>query len=212
MSLNKKLICFIMFCVSILFLIIHFVWAACVNKSIVNTFFIAILNIFPYSLPIICFGLAWLGFQIGKNNWNKADNIFALLFALCYMVMILHITIVGFTDKFLDIYFKTPPWYLIPFIMLLIFWYLVRTKPTKLIGYILFSLPVLTIAAMIVHSIVAGILAYIKLSTTPSYYSWFDDVATVIALYALAVLPLLIPHAVYHRIQKKKTASSDNQN
>lgn len=167
------------------------------------------LNVIAYGLPILVSAWACREWKKEQPRWHMEDNVLGGLLALSFIVMVIHVTIYGLLSDFINSYFNLPIIYTIPIVLFGFVWWIVRIKPTsdtKLLGKILYALPIITICAMIVHCTISCIVEIIKTSIA-SGAPWWVMPLIIGLIYLVVALLLLIPYLIYTKIQKRKNAN-----
>lgn len=190
----------VLFWVSIAAAVIHFVWAAVVSRQ-GGGLQGALLNVLPYGLPILTFALVRRALRRAEPCWGRADILFAALFSLCYLAMIVHVTVGGIAGDFDHVYYNMPLLYAIPLAAVGLVWAAVRIRPTAempVAGKILYALPFAALAAMCIH---CGTLAIIEgMRGVTSSFPWWAAPLLCSIPYLLAALALFGAYAVYRRV------------
>ena len=121
-----KLLSDVLFWLSIVFAVVHFIWCVCVGYFDIQGF---LLNVISYGVPVFTFVLVRREFRRESPLWNKADTVFGVLLTLIYLAMILHVTVEGSIADFTNVYFNVPIIYAIPITLIDVLWLIIRTKP-----------------------------------------------------------------------------------
>lgn len=187
MKKNLKILSDIMICLSAVFAVAHFIWCMVDGRFDLQSL---MLNVIPYGLPIIIFVVVRCGFQRENPRWDKSDSVFAILFSLIYLAMVLHVTFAGAISDFADIYFNVPVIYAIVIAFTGLAWGIARTKPnadTSVIFKVLYVLVILTLAAMVVHCGILFIGEWIRMRNTTSIpsssFPWWTMPLLIALLY-----------------------------
>lgn len=198
-----KVTCLIMFWASIVFCIAHLVVVACDSASVEIESMV--LNVVPYGLPIALF--AYANRLIRKDCWKKTDTVFVSLFSLCYLVMAIHVTIEFAVPPFdfVAVYFNVPILYMIPLVAIAIVWAIVHMRPDKQSPKgqkVLFFLPLIAFAAMLVH---CGIVCIVEACrNVQTSFPWWTTPLIVGVCYLLGIVVLMAAYAIFYGVQKRR--------
>ena len=217
-SMSKKCykICFfVLLLLSVAAALAHFVWAIADDEHVygIDGF---LLNLLPYGLPILTFALVWRGLKKEQPCWCMADTVLGVLFSLSFIAMAVHVTIAGALQGMANVYFNLPVIYAVPLCLFALIWLAVRLRPQTgavTVQKVLYALPVLPLAAMVVH---CGILCVTELSrdSMASSAPWWVLPLAVAMLYLCIALLLLAVYVVYcavlRRRQKKAAKKAEN--
>ena len=121
-------------------------------------------------LPLINYGFAVVVFAIilkrlkkEEANWDITDKAFYILFSLSYLSMIIYVTVMGIIRD-MNYFINGSMVFLIPLALFGMLWLLIKHKPEKgqIAHIILFSLPLATLLAMVIHVTIVFIREYIR--------------------------------------------------
>ena len=121
-------------------------------------------------LPLINYGFAVVVFAIilkrlkkEETNWDITDKVFYILFLLSYLSMIIYVTVMGIKID-MRYFINESMFFLIPLALFGMLWLLIKHKPEKgqIAHIILFSLPLATLLAMVIHVTIVFIREYIR--------------------------------------------------
>ena len=121
-------------------------------------------------LPLINYGFAVVVFAINlkrlkkeETNWDITDKVFYILFSLSYLSMIIYVTVMGIKID-MRYFINESMFFLIPLALFGMLWLLIKHKPEKgqIAHIILFSLPLATLLAMVIHVTIVFIREYIR--------------------------------------------------
>ena len=121
-------------------------------------------------LPLINYGFAVVVFAIilkrlkkEEANWDITDKVFYILFSLSYLSMIIYVTVMGIIRD-MNYFINGSMVFLIPLALFGMLWLLIKHKPEKgqIAHIILFSLPLATLLAMVIHVTIVFIREYIR--------------------------------------------------
>ena len=172
-------------------------------------------------LPLINYGFAVVVFAIilkrlkkEETNWDITDNVFYILFSLSYLSMIIYVTVMGIIRD-MNYFINESMIFLIPLALFGMLWLLIKHKPEKgqIAHIILFSLPLATLLAMVIHVTIVFIKEYIRIINSSliaggSAPPWAIPLLYGI-IYLIVAFILVIVYFIFYfistRVEKKKT-------
>lgn len=227
MERYKKL-CIALLYIAIFFAVLHLSFLL-INQQFVDIQSL-LLNVIPYGLPILVCSLAVKDSRGNKPLWSNAGFVLAILFGVCYVSMVTHITLMYIIGcvvlksvSYANLYFNVPIIYGIAMTVLFVFWLMKKsackihnneqtdnkkTSGQLITGKVLFWLPVALTAIMIVNCSILLAIGFSRESgeiLSTSFPTWATALITCIIYLPAISICTFVSYLYHHYISHKKS-------
>ena len=198
---------------TIAFIVFHFMLLfTCTGSVYTQSLSVVLIS---YGFPILMAALAWNEGCKDRNVWEKAGVVMAVLFAVSYLVMVLHVTIAFMVRSYdyMNIYFNVPLWYAVPMYIFAILWALTKRNPViemnprerTVVGKIIDAVPVVLLIVMLIHCGVVAIIDAVRLMNKPmaTSFPWWAAPLLIALAYIAAIGVSLLIRGIYNYAKRK---------